>query len=1028
MKKLIVGICAALLGFMSLSALAEVYDPRKGDPRIGYEDKGSLPKGSTVLLDKKVTLSKVIGVRGDLWLFHSAQTLPWLFTCDGPLETTANKEGVYHWNYDEATDTATCEFQGKWNNQYLMTVTVKFTQSGLGVLGEVIWLAYPYDWAYGSKTYGKSGTWGNGMNYYTSLDPNETTGQVRMSLHNVELVEEGETRNVKFYSKDGEFLKEENVPYGEAATPPTPPEVAGYEFSKWKPDVSSVKANMITTACYRKPKTANSWVLTKEGNNYYISQGDWKLAVACSGDELTLQINSSHKSAPTQSGVLDLTESIFDANDKDYNITELASYALSGWSNYGKMTEVRLPKTLTTIGSYAFKQCPNLTNVVFETGSDIRRLDDQCFMECPKLAKLTPGFPSSVTYIGWAALYNCPALRFEGDKLSLGKIGGSLSFGSMTSFAYIRAKEVDLLSSGVSISKNTFEATKTNEVPTVRDFRIHDSWNAPIFPNNSVFDSTPAKARRYFIPKGMPRSFTVDALGSGDLELYKTKFGEDEPEPIGLKTLGTTQFFVVEYVDSLLAKDGLLVMADPANIGADKVSPTYGLYKPTRPMTCTNKASVVEHQGVRYMCVGYTLQKLENGILTDVKSSSAKSVTIPDDDTMYVLKWKWADEGVKLNLVMPTIPFPTDPIGSVQINGEPGTASSFHALNSTVTLKAVPAAGARFDHWEGDVPDDKKLNSEIEITMSAEKTVNAIFHANSWLYLASENRITDGAWKLGVTRSGTDLTLDTEGKMSWSFPGCASIMDLSMPIRDQNDVSYQIVALAYISINGADGRPCANTVADFRMPNTIKTLGNYCVRCLNALTNLVLSTSLESVGALAFDTCPKLKNVTPFLPPTLLSFGTSPFNGTAVTNRLTLGAKGKSFSLSGDSFAGTQIQEVEILGNITSLGTGWHFGSSSRVRKFYVHGNPFPLDVNLCAYVAAGKQVWFIPRGNTAWDEWLTTNLTPWDEETMRAAFQAEFPEITKPTPLGKARFGRADWQWVVPWSPVRQPLVFTIR
>jgi len=1035
MKKLIVGICAALLGFMSSSALAAVYDLNTlGDLRLTYDDYGSIPKGSQGKVCNRGTLSKVKAVYGDLWLFHTNHKLPWLFTCDGPLETTANKEGVYHWNYDATTDTATCEFQGKWANTYLMTVTVKFTQSGSEILGEVIGLDYPYWMSYGAETYGKASPYAGGMNYYTSLDPSETTGQVRMSLHNVKLdfnVEEGETRHVKFYSKDGaSLLKEEDVVYGQAATPPTPPEVEGYVFSKWKPDVSSVKDDLTVTAYYEKWRPANVWLLTEVGGKYYISQGDWKLNVSRSGNSLTLGSYSLHGSYPSSASILDFTGPIIDEEENQYYLTEIGESAF-GCDREGvekepgkAVAEVRLPKMLGKIGKYAFSNCSKLTNVVFETGSIITNIDYWAFIHCTKLATLTPNLPDTLTYIGEAAFYNTTSLKYPNDVLSLGRIGGTLKLGAKTAFVGTKVREVDILASGMTFPWITFERA------TVQDFRIHDSWIAPTFASD--FIPAQSKTRRYFIPKGMPRSFTVNELGEGDLATYKTKFGADEPEPMGLITLGGSTFFVVEYIDPLLAKDGLLVVADSDNIGAESISPTYGLNKPTRPITCTAPSSIVEFKGVRYMCVGYTLQKLENGILTDVRSSSAKTVTIPeDDDTTYVLKWNWADEGVKLNLVMPTIPFPTDPIGSVLVNGEPGTAESFHALNSTVTLKAVPVSGARFERWEGDVPANQKFNPEIEITMSAAKSVTAIFHANSWLYLPSEEKITDGAWKIGVTCSGTDLTLDTNAKsVEWTYVGYPSVIDLSGPVHDANNASYQIVAMANICFSGVLNQMLRENLADLRMPDTLKTMGNHCCRNLLQMTNLVVSTALESMGESAFYDCHALTTVTPFLPPSLLSLNANPFCITAITNRLTLGAAKKTVTLSASAFHSTQFTEMEILGNLASFGTGYAFGGNAKLRKIWVHSDtPFTsINGNLGESISAGKQVWFIPN-NAAWNTWLSTNpgWAAWDE-SMRADFEKEFPEITKPTPLGKAKFGRAAWQWVVPWSPKRPPLVITIR
>ena len=251
MMKCIKGVIAALAVLAgAANAWAAVYNPSNGDPREGFDYRFTVPKGSSILLYDNVKLSHVTGIRGDFWCYHSAMSTPWLLTCEGPLDPSANKEGVYHWNYDAEAGTATCEFQGKWNYAYLMVATLKLTQVGTAIYAEVIGTTYPHNWPYGYYV----GENVSNESYYEGLDPDVTSGMVRMSLQNVELdyVPSGETRNVKFYGRDGALLKEEDVEYSEGATAPTPPEVEGYVFYGWDADFSSVKEDMVIHALYHQ--------------------------------------------------------------------------------------------------------------------------------------------------------------------------------------------------------------------------------------------------------------------------------------------------------------------------------------------------------------------------------------------------------------------------------------------------------------------------------------------------------------------------------------------------------------------------------------------------------------------------------------------------------------------------------------------------------------------------------------------------------------------------------------------------------
>ena len=56
--------------------------------------------------------------------------------------------------------------------------------------------------------------------------------------------------SVRFLDKDGKLLKQENVPYGGAATAPQTPEVADFLFQKWDVDFSAVTEDLTVKAVY----------------------------------------------------------------------------------------------------------------------------------------------------------------------------------------------------------------------------------------------------------------------------------------------------------------------------------------------------------------------------------------------------------------------------------------------------------------------------------------------------------------------------------------------------------------------------------------------------------------------------------------------------------------------------------------------------------------------------------------------------------------------------------------------------------
>lgn len=116
-------------------------------------------------------------------------------------------------------------------------------------------------------------------------------------------------------------------------------------------------------------------------------------------------------------------------------VTRIAAQTCRG---DGIITEVRIPKSVTSIGEYAFAECQNLTKVVIKGGEFIGRsafrdckalltlklpsnldtIDDFAFEGCTVLG--TVKIPKGLKSIGTDAFMGCERLRFElnGNKVA----------------------------------------------------------------------------------------------------------------------------------------------------------------------------------------------------------------------------------------------------------------------------------------------------------------------------------------------------------------------------------------------------------------------------------------------------------------------------------------------------------------------------------------------------------------------------------------------------------------------------------
>ena len=106
---------------------------------------------------------------------------------------------------------------------------------------------------------------------------------------------------------------------------------------------------------------------------------------------------------------------------KDVYITDVAAWCNISFGNYSAnplyyaknlylngelITELVIPDSVTTIGSYAFSRCSSLTSATIP--DSVTTIGDYAFSYCDSLTSIT--IPDSVTTIGYKAFYFCSSL------------------------------------------------------------------------------------------------------------------------------------------------------------------------------------------------------------------------------------------------------------------------------------------------------------------------------------------------------------------------------------------------------------------------------------------------------------------------------------------------------------------------------------------------------------------------------------------------------------------------------------------
>ena len=103
--------------------------------------------------------------------------------------------------------------------------------------------------------------------------------------------------------------------------------------------------------------------------------------------------------------------------DQSYTVTEIGPYAFGKesyqygngtvWPKNNNVTSIYLPKTIETIGEYAFGNCAKLTTVSISASAALKEIGEKAFWSCKLLEKFN--LPEGLETIGDEAFENCEA-------------------------------------------------------------------------------------------------------------------------------------------------------------------------------------------------------------------------------------------------------------------------------------------------------------------------------------------------------------------------------------------------------------------------------------------------------------------------------------------------------------------------------------------------------------------------------------------------------------------------------------------
>ena len=130
------------------------------------------------------------------------------------------------------------------------------------------------------------------------------------------------------------------------------------------------------------------------------------------------ELSYTEAAAVTDLSKMTLTKTTFETFNEFQYFTSVKTVPSSYFSTIG-LREITFPKSITTIGSSAFKDCTSLTAVVMNEG--VKTINSEAFSGCTKLTSIY--LPESVTSIGSSAFRGCSSLTSISIPESVTSIG-----------------------------------------------------------------------------------------------------------------------------------------------------------------------------------------------------------------------------------------------------------------------------------------------------------------------------------------------------------------------------------------------------------------------------------------------------------------------------------------------------------------------------------------------------------------------------------------------------------------------------
>ena len=489
-------------------------------------------------------------------------------------------------------------------------------------------------------------------------------------------------------------------------------------------------------------------------------------------------------------------------------ITSIGEYAFAGCSS---LTSTKIPNSVTSIGHGAFYSCTSLKSIELPEG--ITSIGEFTFQYCSSLESIE--IPNSVTSVGEWAFYGCSSLTSIELPKSVTSIGVEAFYGcsSLTS--------IEIPSGVTSIRKGTF-----SNCTSLTSIKIPSSVTSI---EKYAFDK--GTTIHY---KGSICEWRRNGLQLPDSIVVFEQDYHPEMIPEIIRTGSETDLGEVKYtcpdcganytISYYANKESAYVSGLPGYRGQHNG-------KVVLPASIDNKKVVAIRGGAFFKCSSLESIEIPNSVTFIGNDafrgcSNLTSIEIPNSVTSI------GDGAFRYcsNLTNIEIPNSVTSIGDLAFHG----CSSLMSIKLPDNIKSIGTSA--FNRCSS-------LES-IEIPNSVTSIGEAAFYRCSSL---ESIEIPNSVTSIGGS----------------AFYGCSSLESIEIPnsvTSIRNDVFYECRRLTSI-----------------KLPDNIKSIGKYAFYGCSSLENIEIPSSVASIGGSAFSSCDSLTSIE--LPESIKSIGSYAFYG-----------------------------------------------------------------------------------------------------------------------------------------------------